>query len=99
MQVSKDMAAAVDAGVNSFKFFFAYKGALMVSDELYLNGLLRCKELGALPMVNFSGHSRMLIHAYHHMVMLSNIRAGDNFDEAFPVKLPVKGGMVGYHGN
>ena len=45
------MEGAVKAGINSFKFFFAYKGALMVSDETYLKGLLRCKELGALPMV------------------------------------------------
>lgn len=52
MQVSQDMAKVVRAGVNSFKFFFAYKGALQVSDETYLRGLLRCKELGALPMAS-----------------------------------------------
>ena len=46
------MAKVMDAGVNSFKFFFAYKGAFMVTDETYLKGLLRCKELGALPMVS-----------------------------------------------
>ena len=46
------MAAVVEAGVNSFKFFFAYKGSLMVGDELYLDGLLRCKQLGALPMAS-----------------------------------------------
>ena len=51
-KVSRDMEGAVKAGINSFKFFFAYKGALMVSDETYLKGLLRCKELGALPMVS-----------------------------------------------
>ena len=41
----------VCAGVNSFKFFLAYKGALQVSDQEFLAGLKRCKELGALPMV------------------------------------------------
>ena len=45
------MAQLVARGVNSFKFFFGYKGALAVSDELFLKGLLRCKQLGALPMV------------------------------------------------
>lgn len=29
----------------------AYKGALMVGDELLLEGFQRCKELGALAMV------------------------------------------------
>ena len=38
-------------GVNSFKFFMAYKGALMVDDAELIAGLARCKELGALPMV------------------------------------------------
>jgi hypothetical protein len=38
-------------GINSFKFFMAYKGALMVTDEQLLAGMARCKELGALPQV------------------------------------------------
>lgn len=38
-------------GVNSFKFFMAYKGTLQVSDEELIGGFERCKELGALPMV------------------------------------------------
>ena len=38
-------------GINSFKFFLAYKGAMAVTDEQLLNGLRRAKELGALPMV------------------------------------------------
>ncbi len=46
------MASMVKKGINSFKFFMAYKGALMVGDELLLDGLQRCKELGALAMVN-----------------------------------------------
>ena len=38
-------------GINSFKFFLAYKGAMAVTDEQLLKGLRRAKELGALPMV------------------------------------------------
>ena len=38
-------------GVNSFKFFMAYKGALMVTDEELLKGFARCRDLGALPQV------------------------------------------------
>ncbi len=51
------MASMVKKGINSFKFFMAYKGALMVGDELLLDGLQRCKELGALAMVNIKTSS------------------------------------------
>lgn len=50
--VSRDMGALVQRGVSSFKFFLAYKGALMVNDEELLAGLARARELGALPMVH-----------------------------------------------
>lgn len=33
-----EMKAMVEEGINSFKFFMAYKNALMVSDEQMLNG-------------------------------------------------------------
>jgi dihydropyrimidinase len=45
------MEALTKEGVNSFKFFLAYKGALAVAAEDLLAGLKRSKELGALPMV------------------------------------------------
>ena len=51
MQVSSDMQKLTEQGINSFKFFLAYKGAMAVTDEQLLNGLRRAKELGALPMV------------------------------------------------
>jgi len=50
--VSEAMAAMVALGVTSFKFFMAYKGALMVDDQQLLQGLSRCRELGALAMVH-----------------------------------------------
>ena len=51
MQVAADMGDLAAAGINSFKFFLAYKGAFAVTDAQLLKGLARCKELGALPMV------------------------------------------------
>ncbi|HXU58405.1 MAG TPA: dihydropyrimidinase [Verrucomicrobiae bacterium] len=39
-------------GVNSFKHFMAYKGAIMVSDEQMLQSFRRCQELGALSTVH-----------------------------------------------
>jgi dihydropyrimidinase len=39
-------------GINSFKHFMAYKGALMVNDDEMYNSFKRCAELGALPLVH-----------------------------------------------
>eukprot|EP00882_Tetradesmus_deserticola_P008215 GHRQ01008660.1.p1 GENE.GHRQ01008660.1~~GHRQ01008660.1.p1 ORF type:complete len:448 (+),score=139.90 GHRQ01008660.1:97-1344(+) len=51
-QAAEDMGRLVQQGINSFKFFMAYKGALMVSDEELLQGFMRCRQLGALPQVH-----------------------------------------------
>ncbi|GLT81773.1 hypothetical protein SLE2022_002070 [Rubroshorea leprosula] len=66
--VSREMEILVNKkGINSFKFFMAYKGALMINDELLLEGLKRCKSLGALAMVHaengdavFEGQKRII---------------------------------------
>ncbi|KAF8395714.1 hypothetical protein HHK36_019664 [Tetracentron sinense] len=51
--VSREMEIMVkEKGINSFKFFLAYKGALMINDELLLQGFRKCKSLGALAMVH-----------------------------------------------
>jgi dihydropyrimidinase len=66
--VSREMEIMVkDKGINSFKFFMAYKGSLMINDDLLLEGFKRCKTLGALAMVHaengdavFEGQKRMI---------------------------------------
>ncbi|KAL6966626.1 dihydropyrimidinase [Sarracenia purpurea var. burkii] len=66
--VSAEMEVMVkEKGINSFKFFLAYKGALMINDELMLEGFKKCKSLGALAMVHaengdavFVGQKRMI---------------------------------------
>ncbi len=51
--VSRDMGIlARDHGVNSFKHFMAYKGAIMCDDEVLVNSFLRAGELGALCTVH-----------------------------------------------
>ncbi|MGB8622143.1 MAG: dihydropyrimidinase [Paracoccaceae bacterium] len=50
--IFEEMKDAVDMGVNSFKHFMAYKGALMIEDDEMFASFKRCKELGALPMVH-----------------------------------------------
>ncbi len=52
-QVFNEMEAVVrDWGINSFKHFMAYKGALMVNDDELFASFRRCAELGAMPMVH-----------------------------------------------
>ena len=46
------MAEVVKRGVNTFKHFMAYKGALMVQDDEMYASFKRCAELGALPLVH-----------------------------------------------
>ncbi len=52
-QVFDEMAIVVKTyGINTFKHFMAYKGALMVNDDELYNSFARCAELGALPLVH-----------------------------------------------
>ncbi len=51
-QVFSDMAKVVDRGINTFKHFMAYKGALMVNDDEMFASFQRCAALGALPLVH-----------------------------------------------
>jgi dihydropyrimidinase len=51
--VHADMATlANERGVNSFKHFMAYKGAIMCDDEVLVNSFSRAAELGALCTVH-----------------------------------------------
>ncbi|MEO1091873.1 MAG: dihydropyrimidinase [Pseudomonadota bacterium] len=51
-QVWDEMAEVTKRGINSFKHFMAYKGALMVNDDELYQSFLRCAEIGALPLVH-----------------------------------------------
>ena len=52
-QVFDEMKTVVrEKGINTFKHFMAYKGALMVDDDEMYSSFKRCAELGALPMVH-----------------------------------------------
>ncbi len=48
----REMDEIVRRGVNTFKHFMAYKGALMVEDDEMFASFRRCAELGALPLVH-----------------------------------------------
>ena len=51
-QVFDEMAQIVDGGINTFKHFMAYKGALMVDDDELFASFQRCAALGAMPLVH-----------------------------------------------
>lgn len=51
-RVWDEMADVTAAGINSFKHFMAYKGALMVNDDEMFASFSRCAELGAMPFVH-----------------------------------------------
>jgi dihydropyrimidinase len=51
--VKRDMGTLVQTeGINSFKHFMAYKGAMMCDDETLVNSFRRALELGAMPTVH-----------------------------------------------
>lgn len=48
-EVSREMGVLAEQhGINSFKHFMAYKGAIMCDDEVLINSFMRARELGAL---------------------------------------------------
>ncbi|TYB89725.1 dihydropyrimidinase [Oceaniovalibus sp. ACAM 378] len=51
-QVFDEMKAVTERGINTFKHFMAYKGALMVNDDEMFASFQRCAELGGLPLVH-----------------------------------------------
>ncbi len=51
-QVFDEMSEVVDRGINTFKHFMAYKGALMVDDDEMFASFQRCAALGAMPLVH-----------------------------------------------
>lgn len=51
-QIFDEMQTVVDSGINTFKHFMAYKGALMVDDEEMYASFRRCAAIGAMPLVH-----------------------------------------------
>ena len=51
-QVFNEMKDVTARGINTFKHFMAYKGALMVNDDELFASFQRCAELGGIPLVH-----------------------------------------------
>ena len=50
--VARDMKRIAKEGVNTFKHFMAYKGSIMVDDEIMLASFMECAKLGGTPLVH-----------------------------------------------
>ena len=81
--VHKDMGTLVaEHGVNSFKHFMAYKGAIMAEDEVLVNSFTRARELGAICTVH-AENGELVFHLQHEM-----LKKGITGPEGHPLSRP-----------
>jgi len=71
-----------DYGVNSFKHFMAYKGAIMADDETLVNSFTRARELGALCTVH--AESGELVDHFQTKIFESGITGPEGHPQARP---------------
>jgi dihydropyrimidinase len=81
--VREDMVSLVrEHGVNSFKHFMAYKGAIMAEDEVLVNSFSRAGELGALCTVH-AENGELVFHLQQQL-----LKAGITGPEGHPLSRP-----------
>lgn len=73
-----------DYGVNSFKHFMAYKGAIMADDEVLVNSFGRARELGAICTVH-AENGELVFHLQRKL-----IEQGITGPEGHPLSRPPK---------
>jgi dihydropyrimidinase len=67
-QVFEEMETCVKTyGINTFKHFMAYKGALMVDDDELYHSFARCAALGAMPLVHAENGDVVFRLQQHYM--------------------------------
>ena len=71
-----------DYGVNSFKHFMAYKGAIMADDEILVNSFTRARELGAICTVH-AKNGELVAHLQQKI-----LEQGINGPEGHPLSRP-----------
>jgi len=71
-----------DYGVNSFKHFMAYKGAIMADDETLVNSFSRARELGALCTVH--AESGELVDHFQTKIFESGITGPEGHPQSRP---------------
>ena len=71
-----------DHGVNSFKHFMAYKGAIMADDEILVNSFTRARELGAICTVH-AENGELVFHLQREL-----LKKGITGPEGHPLSRP-----------
>ncbi len=71
-----------DHGVNSFKHFMAYKGAIMCDDEVLVNSFTRARELGAICTVH-AENGELVFHLQNEI-----LKRGITGPEGHPLSRP-----------
>jgi dihydropyrimidinase len=71
-----------DHGVNSFKHFMAYKGAIMADDEVLVNSFTRARELGAICTVH-AENGELVFHLQQEI-----LKSGITGPEGHPLSRP-----------
>jgi dihydropyrimidinase len=81
--VHRDMATLTkEHGVNSFKHFMAYKGAIMADDDVLVNSFTRARELGAICTVH-AENGELVFHLQKQLMA-----AGITGPEGHPLSRP-----------
>ncbi len=81
--VHRDMGTLTkEHGVNSFKHFMAYKGAIMAEDEVLVNSFTRARELGAICTVH-AENGELVFHLQQQL-----LKAGITGPEGHPLSRP-----------
>ena len=65
--VKRDMHRIAKEGVNTFKHFMAYKGAIMVDDEVMLASFNECAKIGGTPLVH-AENGEAVYHLQHDLL-------------------------------
>uniref|UniRef100_A0A7E4W6P6 dihydropyrimidinase n=1 Tax=Panagrellus redivivus TaxID=6233 RepID=A0A7E4W6P6_PANRE len=72
-------------GINSFKFFLAYKNVFMVTDDQFYRGMKRCSELGALARVHAENGS--VIHEKQRELIKQGVLGPEGHTQSRPEEL------------
>ena len=85
-RVSREMAVVTNQrGINSYKFFMAYKNAIMVSDEELVAGFSRCAGLGAIAAVH--AETGELVHHLQQELLNKGITGPEGHPQSRPAEV------------
>ncbi len=95
-QVRAEMGTLTrEHGVNSFKHFMAYKGAMMVDDDVLLNSFGRALELGAI--CNVHAENGDAVYHLQQKLLAAGITGPEGHALSRPPEVEARGGAARHH--